>query len=578
MAFQRGINFLRVGVLFILFLVFLKYMSRSRHLPVQSVPQVYKVVEVKKNEDFFWGDNPVLPADVEHKELPPEPPKEMAVNVVKVNPKPKMEGERKDFSTIQMKLVHLDLKGAAPRIPYFQQVFPLLQKLGANGVLIEYEDMFPFSGELEALKSPYAYSEADIEKILQLAKINNLEVVPLVQTFGHMEYVLKHEKFRGLREVERYPNSLNPHNAESLPLVKKILSQILDKHPMSSWVHIGADEVYHLGEGQDSKAWLNSNKGDLGKMFLDFIKQVVGFLHDRYPDKQQIIWDDMLRKLSIDTIKVSGVTEHVLPMLWIYHANFNIQETETFISKYQESGFKAIWFASAFKGASGVDQMWTPMDVHMKNHQQWKKVIDSMKAKFSKIRYAGTALTGWQRYDHYSVLCELLPVGIPSLAVCLQVLQHGDFIEEAKKETTNILGFTAIDVAKNTCDGNGAFPGSDIYNMVQKIHKELKQKIREIMEGNEAIRGWFSPYHRKTQFGNPRKMETFSAKLLKTHEEWESHIESLRSQLDAIYFPDTVEEWMEENVNPHLNLLREMVKDFNQILPLNAQPKAALKK
>lgn len=29
------------------------------------------------------------------------------------------------------------------------------------------------------------------------------------------------------------------------------------------------------------------------------------------------------------------------------------------------------------------------------------------------------------RYDHYSVLCELLPVGIPSLAVCLQSLLHG---------------------------------------------------------------------------------------------------------------------------------------------------------
>ena len=34
---------------------------------------------------------------------------------------------------------------------------PLLSQLGANGILIEYEDMFPFKGELEILKSPYAY-------------------------------------------------------------------------------------------------------------------------------------------------------------------------------------------------------------------------------------------------------------------------------------------------------------------------------------------------------------------------------------------------------------------------------------
>lgn len=29
------------------------------------------------------------------------------------------------------------------------------------------------------------------------------------------------------------------------------------------------------------------------------------------------------------------------------------------------------------------------------------------------------------RYDHFSVLCELLPVAIPSLAVCLQALENG---------------------------------------------------------------------------------------------------------------------------------------------------------
>lgn len=30
-----------------------------------------------------------------------------------------------------------------------------------------------------------------------------------------------------------------------------------------------------------------------------------------------------------------------------------------------------------------------------------------------------------------------------------------------------------------------------------------------------AIKGWFSPYHRKHQFANPRNMETFGSKVLK---------------------------------------------------------------
>ncbi|XP_073492588.1 hexosaminidase D-like [Aquarana catesbeiana] len=566
MISQRRIYWLRLGVLLILTLAAIKYLYKS------SPPQVSKPVIVKANEDFFWGDNEVR-IDPVIKDLPPEPPKEEPTEPVAK----KQSAVRKDFSKVQMKLVHLDLKGAPPKISYYEQIFPLFSKLGANGLLIEYEDMFPFTGDLEILKSPYAYSEEDIVKILQLAEINNLEVVPLIQTFGHMEYILKHDKYRALREVERYPNSLNPHSAESMPLLKMMLTQVLDKHPKSNWVHIGADEVYHLGEGQDSKSWLNNNKGDLGKMFLTHLKNVVDFLHTRYPEKSLLMWDDMLRKLSVESISAAGITKFVSPVLWLYHTNFNMEQTESFISKYEKSGFSSIWFASAFKGASTPNQIWTPMDLHMKNHQQWKKVIDGM-SKFPKIHYNGMALTGWQRYDHYSVLCELLPVAIPSLAVCLKTLSSGQFTEEAKKDTALILGFSKIDVEKNTCEGNGAFPGSEIYSMVRKIHLEMKKKVREITEDDGDISAWFSRYHRKHQFANPHKMEMFSAKILKANEEWESHIQALRTQMDSIFSPDTVEEWMEENVNPIMDHLRELARDFQEILPLNARPKVIPKK
>lgn len=30
-----------------------------------------------------------------------------------------------------------------------------------------------------------------------------------------------------------------------------------------------------------------------------------------------------------------------------------------------------------------------------------------------------------------------------------------------------------------------------------------------------GIKGWFSPHHRKHQFGNPRNMESFGSKVLK---------------------------------------------------------------
>lgn len=44
----------------------------------------------------------------------------------------------------------------------------------------------------------------------------------------------------------------------------------------------------------------------------------------------------------------------------------------------------------------------------------------------NKINFKGIFITGWQRYDHFAVLCELLPVGLPSLAVNLAFLAQSD--------------------------------------------------------------------------------------------------------------------------------------------------------
>ena len=44
------------------------------------------------------------------------------------------------------RIVHFDLKGAPPSIAYMKKVVTMSTNLGATGVLIEYEDMFPWTG------------------------------------------------------------------------------------------------------------------------------------------------------------------------------------------------------------------------------------------------------------------------------------------------------------------------------------------------------------------------------------------------------------------------------------------------
>lgn len=106
----------------------------------------------------------------------------------------------------QSKIVHIDLKGSPPKPAYFAEVFPLLAKLGATGILVEYEDMFPYTGTfLENTPAHNAYSPSTISQINQLAKENHLEVIPLIQTFGHLEFLLKLPEHMHLREVPDQP-------------------------------------------------------------------------------------------------------------------------------------------------------------------------------------------------------------------------------------------------------------------------------------------------------------------------------------------------------------------------------------
>ncbi|NXD40726.1 HEXDC Hexosaminidase, partial [Copsychus sechellarum] len=457
-----------------------------------------------------------------------------------------------------MRLVHLDLKGAAPRVSYLEQVFPLLSQLGANGVLMEYEDMFPFKGELEILRSPYAYSEEDIERIQQLAEQHKLEVVPLVQTFGHVEFILKHEKYQHLREVERFPNSFNPHVPGTLALLKSILSQVIEKHRRSTWIHIGADEVFHLGEGMDSKNWMSHNKGDVGTMYLKHIKEILGFLTAQYWGLQVLMWDDMLRKISVGALRGEGTgTALVAPVPGSSAAPTLCPPWQALLPV--PAGAHALPCGSQ----RNMRSLRLPPAAGTNVPSLLSVPAESGIAKHSR---AGTVqrwcLSLSCRYDHYSVLCELLPVSIPSLAICLQTLVNGGFTEEAKRKVLDVLGLESVQLEQSTCEGRGAFPGVEIYHMVEQVNGHLKESILKALEEESAIKGWFSPYHRKRQFGNPRNMESFGSKVLKLHDDWESFVRDLHAQLDRIYFPDIVEEWMEENVNPYLDQLRDLVRDY----------------
>ena len=66
--------------------------------------------------------------------------------------------------------------------------------------------MFPYTGPfLNSSSAQNAYSPSGVLQINKVAKENNLEIIPLIQTFGHMEFLLKLPEHLHLREVSDQP-------------------------------------------------------------------------------------------------------------------------------------------------------------------------------------------------------------------------------------------------------------------------------------------------------------------------------------------------------------------------------------
>ncbi|XP_013912747.1 PREDICTED: hexosaminidase D isoform X2 [Thamnophis sirtalis] len=459
----------------------------------------------------------------------------------------------------ELRLVHLDLKGAPPRVSYLAEIFPLLHELGANGILLEYEDMYPYDGELKPLRSNDAYSPAEVKEILKLAKSHDLEVIPLIQTFGHMEFVLKHKEFCHLREVAMFPNTVNPHKEDSLKLVIAMIQQVMALHDDLRWFHIGCDEVYYLGEGEESKEWLQQEENTIEKLCLDHMKAVASHIVSAHPTVKPIVWDDMLRRMSKETLRDSGLAQMIELMIWDYSPDLDVESKANLIEKYQRCNFSKFWFASAFKGATGVNQCLTLIGHHLKNQEQWLKVAKSCPAGIIR----GITLTGWQRYDHFSVLCELLPVGIPSLAICLQALKNGGYSEKVREDVEKLLGLSHLEINSFMSGITGTFPGNEILSFVTQIAFYLKSSIDELLENNRYVTGWFSPYHRKRKKIHPIMIHHFQPDAVRLLTKWTVLTEELQTAMKKIFYTTAIEEWIEENVEPSLQRLQGTVDDLN---------------
>ena len=220
--------------------------------------------------------------------------------------------ELADWPDTKRRCMNLDLRQTYSRPGKLVEYMSEFARYKVNAVLIEYEDKFPFELNPRLRHSKYALTREQLEDLKAAARESFIEIIPLQQSFGHLEYVLRHDEYKLLRETEESTGEICPSRPEAYELITGLLEEIIGAHPESEFIHLGCDEVYSLCDCPVCRDRFGDSKG---LAFITFVNELVPYCLEK--GKTPIIWHDMLDKCTPEELRL--LDSRVQVMIWLYN-------------------------------------------------------------------------------------------------------------------------------------------------------------------------------------------------------------------------------------------------------------------
>lgn len=196
-----------------------------------------------------------------------------------------------DWPDTELRVMNFDLRQTFSKPERLIEYLAEFSRYKTNAVLIEYEDKFPFQTHGEFAHPQHALSREELEALQAGAQEHYIEIIPLQQSFGHLEYVLRYDTWKHLRETEESTGEICPSHPQTYELITSLLAEMMDAHPESRYIHLGCDEVYSLCE---CEACRKEFGGVRERAFISFLNRLIEFTASR--GRQPIFWHDMLDK------------------------------------------------------------------------------------------------------------------------------------------------------------------------------------------------------------------------------------------------------------------------------------------
>jgi len=217
------------------------------------------------------------------------------------------------------------------RVPTQAELLALVRALGrlrVNQLQLYVEHTFAFRGHEDAWRDASPLTPAEIRALDDACATVGIELVPNLNTFGHMERWLRHPRYRAMAECpegwihpltgqfKEFPGTLKPDEA-SLSFVAGLLDDYLPNF-RSRQVNIGGDEPWELGQGFSKQAVAERGKH---RVYLDHLRELCSLGRDRSRTVQ--FWGDILLE---DLALAQDAPADTVPVVWGYDAGHPFKE------------------------------------------------------------------------------------------------------------------------------------------------------------------------------------------------------------------------------------------------------------
>ena len=230
-----------------------------------------------------------------------------------------------DFPDIQKRGVMLDI--SRDRVPTLETLLTLVDKLASwkiNEVQLYMEHTFAYQAHPTVWQKASPITSEELLTLHDYCHDRHIDLVPNLNTIGHMERWLKHAEYNALAEMPAgFPShwhedgrilpasTLNPLDEGSLKLIKSLLDELLP-HFTSRYLNIGGDEPWELGKGASKEQW----EKEPGRVYLEYLKSVYREATQRGRKAQ--FWADIIVKYPA---LVEELPKDAIAMIWGYEAN-----------------------------------------------------------------------------------------------------------------------------------------------------------------------------------------------------------------------------------------------------------------